>query len=100
MAAPAVGSVGTQLGGSTSTTANVPVPSGSTGPTIVDVVAMYVEVAHAVTPPAGFTEAPDSPVIATGSGAHYLHVYERRTTGTEGATYGFTIAASVGWRDA
>src|SRR5690242_12385974 len=101
LTSPSVASIGAHLGGNNSTTANVPVPSGVTGASgEVVLVAMYVETTQAVTPSAGFIEAAHSPVIATGSEVHYLHIYWIRATGAESGTYPFTVATGVFWRDA
>jgi hypothetical protein len=98
MAAPAFDTAGTVLGGSNSTAANVPVPAGVVADDIV-LVLLYVETTHAVTPPAGFAEAPASPAdVSAGIQSHDLHVYWRRATGADSGTYGFTLAAGVGWR--
>lgn len=95
--APAFGSLGTSSGGGSGTTCNVPVPSGVVADSVV-LVFMYVETTQAVTPPAGFTEAPDSPVVVTGSQAHNLRVYWKRATGSDSGNYAFTIAAGLAWR--
>lgn len=97
MALPAWGAAGLSSGGGSGTTCNCPVPSGVAANHIVTV-PLYVEVAQAVTPPSGFAEAPDSPVIITGSQAHYLHVFWKRATGSDSGNYTFTIASGLAWR--
>lgn len=98
MALPAYASAGTVLGGSNSTTANVAVPSGVAANDVI-LVFFWVETTQAVTPPAGFTLAPDCPVIVT-TNAHRLHIFWKRATGADTGTYAFTVAAGLVWRDA
>lgn len=97
----AFGSAGTQPGNSNSTTIAVPVPSGVTFNDII-IVTMYVEDTEAVTPPSGFTAAPNSPVVNAAAGlyAHNLHIFWKRATAADSGTYSFTIAAGLSWRQA
>lgn len=97
MVLPAFGAVGTSSGGGNGTTCNVPVPAGVASGHII-LVMLYVETTQAVTPPSGFTEAPDSPVVVTGAHAHDLRVYWKRASGADSGNYAFTIAAGLAWR--
>lgn len=97
---PAIGSVGTPLAGSGLTTADVPVPAGVAANDII-LVFFYVDNVQAVTPPAGFTEATDSPVVMTsGVDKFDQRVYWKRATGADGGAYSFTIAAGLIYREA
>lgn len=95
--APTWGVAGTQLTAGSSTTAAVPVPAGVVAGSVI-LVWMYVETTQAVTPPAGFAEAPSSPVVVTGASAHDEHVFWKRATAADSGTYSFTIAAGLAWR--
>lgn len=98
MVAPVYAAAGTVLTGVSSTSANVAVPAGVVSGSVI-LVLMYVETTQTVTPPAGFTEAGNSPAVVTGAGAHDLHVYWKRATGADSGTYNFTISPTA-WRSA
>jgi hypothetical protein len=97
MAGPAFGTLGTSSGGGSGTTCTIPVPASVAAGDII-VVFIYIETTQAVTPDTGFTQAPDSPVVVTGSHAHDLRVYWKRATAADAGNYTFTIAAGLAWR--
>lgn len=97
MALPSFGAVGTKSLASNSTTCNVPVPAGVAAGHII-VVVLYVETTQTVTPPTGFAEAPDSPVVVTGAHAHDMRIYWKRASGADTGNYVFTIASGLAWR--
>lgn len=92
MAAPTVGAVGTNQGGS-GTTAVVSAPAGVTGTSIV-VVFMFLDSAPQTitTLPSGFTEAPNSPINVSPT-SHGLHVLWARAPA--GSTYTFGWGSSA-----
>src|SRR3954464_10206246 len=97
MAPPVFGSAGTYPVGGSTTTLSVPVPASVAANDLI-IVPVYVEIAHAVTPPVGFTEDSNSPAIVGAPDDHYLHIYWKRATGADSGTYDFTIAAGVTFR--
>jgi len=103
MAAPAFGSVGTYLGGSGTLSPAFPVPASVAANDII-LVFMYTEStpegnAVTATPPAGFTEAPNSPIITYNgtSEGQYQRVFWKRATGADTGTYTFTLGANSGY---
>lgn len=96
MAAPAFGSVGTTLAGAFTSGAVVSVPASVAANDVI-LVFIYKENANAVTPPSGFTEAPDSPVV--NSAPFNLHVFWKRATAGDTGTYSFTWSGAP-WRSA
>lgn len=100
MALPLFASVGTSSGGGSGTACSIPVPSGVAAGHLI-VVVLYVETTQAVTPPAGagtWSEAPDSPVVVTGTHAHDMRIFWKRATTGDTGSYAFTIAAGLAWR--
>lgn len=93
--APAFGATGDYIPGTTDgASVNIPVPAGVVANNII-LAFLYVEVGQAVTAPAGFTEAPDSPVIVGDIQPYYFHVYWKRATGADSGTYNFQVAAGL-----
>lgn len=83
---------GALLSGSGSSAA-LAVPSGVAANDII-VVTLFVDGGSTtVTPPSGFVEAENSPVI--GAGNHSLHVMWKRATGADTGTYTATLSASA-----
>lgn len=104
---PQFGSVGTHVAHSTSTTCNVPIPSGVTENDIILVNVFVTDEVPTVTPPDGqWTEVPDSPIIWTGSGQDCRScIYWKRQTSATGdgettGSYTFTISAGLSGRQA
>lgn len=97
MALPAYAATGTSSGGGNGTTCNIPVPTGVADKHVI-LAFLYVETTQAVTPAAGFLEAPDSPVVVTGAHAHDMHIYWKRATAGDTGNYAFTVAAGLAWR--
>lgn len=93
MAAPAFGSVGTGITG-TSTAANIGVPAGVAAGDIIVVVLYNDGTATVSSMPSGFAHATESPQVAT-SQASKLNVMWKRATGSDAGTYDFTLSASV-----
>ncbi len=93
MAAPAFGTIGTQLQGSGSTM-NVAVPASVAANDIV-VVSAFLDTAGATVTAlaSGFAHAPDSPI--TGPDNHSMVVMWKRATGSDTGTYDFTLSGSV-----
>jgi hypothetical protein len=84
------------LTGSASATAAVPVPSGAASGQIA-VVGIYKENTAAVTPPAGFTLKATLNTTATARGS--LYVFWKRLTGADSGTYSFSWTGAD-WRAA
>lgn len=100
MAAPTFGVAGTAPAGPTNSLAcNVPVPAGVVANSLV-IIPMYVETTQAVTPPAGWVEAPDAPIVVTGTDAQNFHMFWHRATAPESGTYNFTLASGIAFRSA
>lgn len=96
------GSAGTGVGGGAGPTFPCAVPTTpAAGAGVYDLVFVYYEATLAdgsVTPPAGFTEAPDSPIEVIGSGQGFvLRVYGKPAVVNTG-TYDFTLPSSA-WRE-
>ena len=97
--AVAFGSAGTRLGGGTSSSGNVPVPTGVAANDIIIVIFYTENTSPTITPPAGFTEAPNSPTGITSGLVHQTRAYWKRATGNDAGTYNFTLSPSE-FRDA
>src|SRR4051794_13761058 len=89
----AVAAVGAGLAGGTRTTSAVPVPSGVASGHVV-LVHLYIEVASAVTPPAGFTELVFSPSPFTTGSVSGQRIFWKRASGADSGTYSFTHASA------
>lgn len=94
MAIPTYQSTGTYLTGTATTSAAVAVPTGVVSGSFV-MVFLYKESSAAVTPPASFVSAPNSPQNTAGTGLHYAHLYWKRATGADAGTYSFTWTGST-----
>ena len=88
MAAPAFGTAGTYLGGSSATSAAIAVPASVASGDII-LVYLYKENTAAITQPAGFTQVTNSPIATTGS-VSQQSVWWKRATGNDTGTYTFT----------
>lgn len=97
MAVPGPGVAGTYLTGVSNAAGNVAVPAGVAANHII-LVFLYIESAQAITKPAEFTEAANSPIACTGASAHSQHVYWKRATAGDTGTYAFSWSAAV-WRE-
>jgi len=93
MAAPAFATAGTFVGAASSPCA-VPVPSG-VGVGDIVLAFIYCQPSKTVTPPAGFTEAPNSPGQNTATSAFDWHVYWKRATAADSGTYSFTTSGGA-----
>jgi hypothetical protein len=90
MAAPVLASVGAYLGPSTSSTANVAVPSGVAANDII-LVTLHWENSAVPTPPSPFVQIDVEALVAPG---YWNRVYWKRATGADSGTYNFTLNAS------
>ena len=81
-----------QLAGSNSATAAVPVPSAAASGDIA-VVGIYKENTAAITPPAGFTQK--AALTTSGTARGTLYVFWKRLTGADSGTYSFTWTGST-----
>lgn len=92
MAAPAFGSVGTHLFGS-SATASFAVPASVASGDII-VIPIFIDVASVTISamPSGFAHAEGSPVVG---GSNSLAVVWKRATGADTGTYDFTLSSST-----
>lgn len=94
MALPSVGAIGTNLASSSGTSAAVAAPASVVNLSVV-VVGIFLDgAAQTVTPPAGWSEAENSPQDVTG-GSHGLHVFWHRAAGSEAGPYTFTWTTST-----
>lgn len=94
MAAPAIGSIGTFLGGANGSSALIPVPASVAAGDII-IVFLYKENTQTVTAPAGFTEITPA---ATTTAPQEQHAYWKRATAADTGTYSFTWSSPI-WRD-
>jgi hypothetical protein len=95
MTAPAFGAAGTQLQGSTGTTASVDVPDGVVAGSLVVVTAFIDTPTGTITAmPLDFANAGDSPVSG---GSNKTYVMWHRATGSESTagTYDFTLSGAI-----
>jgi hypothetical protein len=97
MTAASPAAVGTYLTG-TSTTAPVAVPAGVVAGSII-IVPLYLQTSNAVTPPAGFTEATNSPVSVASPSLHFLRLFWKRATAADSGTYTFTYGGVSIYRE-
>jgi hypothetical protein len=102
MVAPDFGSAGAGLGGAGSAAASFQLPATpAAADNVFDLVFLYYEATlaeGAVTPPIGFTEAPDSPIEVDGDGEGFtLRIYGIPAVANSG-TYDFTLPIST-WRE-
>jgi len=98
MAAPAFGTIGTQLQ-TTTATPSVDVPDSVVANDVVVITGFIDGALPSITLPTGFAHAGDSPteVIPVGGGRHSIIVCWRRATGSENTanTYDFTLGGST-----
>lgn len=94
MAAPAFGTIGTHINGS-SGTASFAVPASVAANDII-VIPIFLDSTATITAMAsGFAHAADSPATVVGGGGHSLAVVWKRATGADSGTYDFTLSATA-----
>lgn len=74
------------------TAMNLEVPAGMANDDIALAFVFIEDINPPTVIPAGFAEAPDSPVIVGGAQPYYYRVYWKRAAGADTGTYDFTMA--------